>query len=60
MSTCKRQTADGEAKFWLEPIVSLADDWGLKTATLRRLQALVEEHQDEFAHAWKRHFESIR
>jgi hypothetical protein len=49
-------SADGEAKFWLEPTVSLATFDGLASGQLRRLQAIIEEREDEIRKAWKRHF----
>lgn len=49
-------SADGEAKFWIEPVIALADYKGLKKKQLKRLQALVEEHRDEIEAAWKEHF----
>lgn len=49
-------SADGEAKFWLEPVVALADATGLAARQLRELQQLVEEHRDEIENAWKQHF----
>jgi len=48
--------ADGEAKFWIEPIVSLASYEGLKKRQLKEVQSLVEEHLDEISKAWKKHF----
>jgi hypothetical protein len=36
---------DGEAKFWLEPTVSLATYDGLQPSQLKRLQAIVEERR---------------
>ena len=50
--------ADGEAKFWLEPFVSLADNHGLSASQLRKLRELVEEHSDEIKRHWKKHFKS--
>ena len=47
---------DGEAKFWIEPTVALADFVGLTKKQLSELQKLVEEHRDEIAKAWKKHF----
>ena len=49
-------SADGEAKFWLEPTVSLATYDGLSPTQLRQVQRIVEEHEDEIREAWKRHF----
>ena len=47
---------DGEAKFWLEPIVSLATYYGLNPRKLKDIQIIVEEHKDEIIKAWQRHF----
>ncbi|HEY5141037.1 MAG TPA: DUF4160 domain-containing protein [Methylococcales bacterium] len=47
---------DGEAKFWLEPIVSLAAYTGLSKNQLAALQRLTEEHTNEIIKAWKKHF----
>ena len=47
---------DGEAKFWVEPTISLADYVGLSKKQLSELQKLVEEHADEISQAWKKHF----
>ena len=47
---------DGEAKFWLEPIVSLSVYHGLKPRKINEIQKLVEEHRDEIIKAWQKHF----
>lgn len=47
---------DGEAKFWLEPIVALARWTGLSKHQLNEIEKVVEEHQDEFIRAWDEHF----
>jgi hypothetical protein len=44
---------DGEAKFWIEPIISLATYHGLN-----QMQLLLEKHIDEILSAWKKHFSS--
>ena len=49
---------DGEAKFWLEPVVALADFDGLSGRQLKELQGLVENNALEFTKAWKKHFRS--
>ena len=46
----------GEAKFWLDPQIELAQGHGLNTRRVSRLQRMVEEHQDEIREAWNRHF----
>lgn len=45
-----------EAKFWLEPIIELARNNGLKSAQIKR--ALIEEHKDEIKAQWQGHFGS--
>jgi hypothetical protein len=47
---------DGEAKFWIEPIVSLAVYHGLNPRKLNEIQRIVEDHKDEIIEAWQRHF----
>jgi len=46
----------GEAKFWLEPKIELAQNYGLKEKEIREAQKLIEEHEDEIRRAWKEHF----
>jgi hypothetical protein len=47
---------DGEAKFWLEPVISLYQQYGLSAKRLTELQKIVEEHKNEIIHSWKEHF----
>ena len=47
---------DGEAKFWLEPILSLAVYHGLNQRKLNEIQKIVEELKNEIIEAWQRHF----
>ncbi len=49
-------TSDGVAKFWLEPIVALANFYNLKTKDLRKIETIIKEHEDEFKYTWHRHF----
>ena len=48
---------DGEAKFWIEPKVELAKNWGFSNELIKELLIVIEEHRDEIANAWKKHFE---
>ena len=48
--------ADGEAKFWLDPAIELADNYGLSPVRVNTAQRLIEERQDEIRAAWKEHF----
>jgi hypothetical protein len=46
----------GEAKFWLEPILALAEFHALNRKRLNEIQRIIEEHHDEIIRAWKDHF----
>jgi hypothetical protein len=48
--------AEGEAKFWLEPRVEAAVNYGLSRQRLASALRLVVEHEDEIRNAWKAHF----
>jgi hypothetical protein len=50
------QSSEGVAKFWLEPIIALADVHLFTAKELTRIEQIVREHQDEFISAWRRHF----
>lgn len=47
---------DGEAKFWLEPSVTLATQTGLSARQLAEAQDIVTRHFEEIRDAWIRHF----
>ena len=49
---------DGRHKFWLEPAIALAHNYGLTEQQVRAAQQLVEAHADEIRSAWKKHFSS--
>jgi hypothetical protein len=49
-------TSEAEAKFWLEPEVAQAQNYGLSDQQLRTAQGHVEAHADDFRAAWKKHF----
>ena len=46
----------GEAKFWLEPIVSLATYHKLNPKKLNEIQGIVEEHRDEIVQSMAKTF----
>jgi len=46
----------GEAKFWIDPSIELAANYGLPAQRLARALRLIEEHEDEIRAAWRRHF----
>jgi hypothetical protein len=47
---------DGEAKFWIEPRIELAQNYGLTDRHVRAALFLIEAHADEIRSAWHRHF----
>ncbi len=46
----------GEAKFWLDPDIELAANYGLTAQRVAKVVRLIEEHEDEIRVAWRRHF----
>ena len=51
-------SAEGEAKFWLEPVITLANYYGFNTKQLNEIQEIVKEHKDEIEKSWKKYFKS--
>lgn len=47
---------EGEAKFWLEPEIALAKNYGLAETDVSKLTQVVEDRKDEIQDAWHRHF----
>ena len=50
--------ANGEAKFWLEPNVELAENYGLTRKQLAEVHGIIEGRKDEIINAWKKHLGS--
>ena len=50
------QCSEGEAKYWLEPTIELAHNYGLSERQLRSAKALIEAHADDIRSSWTRHF----
>ena len=48
----------GEAKFWLEPSIEAAQNYGFTERELAAAEKLVKEHVDEIRRAWIAHFGS--
>jgi hypothetical protein len=48
----------GEAKFWIDPKIEPAQNYGLTARQLTTARRLVMEHEDEIRAAWKAHFRS--
>ena len=51
-------SSEGEAKFWLEPTISLSNFSGLSKKQLVFLQKKVEKHKNEIIKEWKKHFKA--
>ncbi|WP_373997172.1 DUF4160 domain-containing protein [Duganella sp. SG902] len=51
---------DGEAKFWLSPEVSLAENRGLSSRQLRTVEHFVKNNQSELKDAWRSYFSSSK
>ncbi|MFH0898904.1 MAG: DUF4160 domain-containing protein [bacterium] len=49
-------SSDGEAKFWIEPIVALADYSGFSERQLKKLEKVIKENVKEIEKTWKKHF----
>ena len=49
-------SADGEAKFWLEPEIELAQNYRYSRKRLKEIEQLIEEHHHELINAWNQHF----
>lgn len=47
---------DGEAKFWLQPEVTLAGHTGLPPKELAAAEEVVLRHLQEINDAWNQHF----
>ena len=47
---------DGEAKFWLQPEIALAESVGLSARQIADARDIVERHTGEIRDAWIRHF----
>jgi hypothetical protein len=50
------QSPEGEAKFWLEPVIALSLHTGLSRREIGEAQQLVQEHENDIRNAWHRHF----
>ena len=49
---------DGEAKFWIEPIVALSNYTGFSKSQLNLLQKTVEGHKYEIITKWQKHLKA--
>ena len=47
---------NGEAKFWLEPKIELAKNYGFNDKELKFIENVIKEHYNDFINAWKKFF----
>jgi hypothetical protein len=52
------RTNKGEAKFWLAPIVTLANSINLSPRELNKIKNIIEERKHEIEKAWTKQFGS--
>lgn len=50
------ESGKGEAKYWLEPTISIAMSFGLSEKDLREIGKIVKERENEIRDSWKEHF----
>jgi hypothetical protein len=50
------QSAEAEAKFWMEPEIELCENFGFPDREVGRIIKLLKERQDEIRQAWNQHF----
>jgi hypothetical protein len=50
------QGSGGEAKFWLEPEIALAQNFGMNQRNVSVALRLIQEHEGEIRAAWQAHF----
>ena len=50
------KTADGNAKFDIDPEIKLVKNNGVKPTDLKHAEAIIEENKDLFIHEWKKVF----
>jgi hypothetical protein len=49
-------SSDGEAKFWIEPVLALASHSGLSAREIKKMQRIVEENHGQIVRAWRKYF----
>ena len=48
-----------EAKYWLEPIVELAENYGFAEHELTKIQKIVEKNGDKFKQQYQQHIQRM-
>lgn len=47
--------AENEAKFWLEPVIELADNFGFNNKEIKKITKMVETYGNEFKQQFAAH-----
>ena len=47
--------AENEAKFWLEPTIELAENFGFSSKEIKKITKMVETYGNEFKHQFAAH-----
>ncbi len=50
------EKGEHEAKFWLEPSVEMAYNYGFNSKEIKLITQIIEEHEREFNEKWNNHF----
>ena len=50
------QSAEAEAKFWMEPKIELDENFGFPDREVGRILKLLEDRESEIRKAWDQHF----
>lgn len=46
------------AKFWMDPVVQLADSYGFSARELNKIAKVIDNRKEEIERAWNEHFKS--
>jgi hypothetical protein len=47
---------ENQCKYWLDPIIELAENDGFKEHELNEIKEIIEEYETKFKEQWKQHF----
>ena len=50
--------SNGEAKYWMQPYIELAHNYGFDQKEIAELTEVIKNHANEIVEAWSNHFGS--
>ncbi|MDX1957860.1 MAG: DUF4160 domain-containing protein [Leptospiraceae bacterium] len=53
------ESGENDAKFWIEPEISLASNNGFRNKELSEIEKVIEIKRDEIILKWKQHFKLL-